>query len=108
GRFGPPEVPQHHFARQHDRAGIHLVEAGVLRRGAVGGFEYGAPLQVFDVAAGRDADAADLRRERIRQVVAVQVRRGDDVELVGSRQHLLQRDVGARARDYETGDTLAL
>ena len=32
--------------------------------------------------------------QRVGQVVAVQVRRRDDVEVVGPRQHLLERDVG--------------
>src|SRR4029453_4381716 len=53
--FGPSHVPQHHFSRQHDGAGIDLVEIRVLRRGAVRGFEDRVPRQVVDVAAGRDA-----------------------------------------------------
>ena len=35
----------------------------------------------------------DLRGERVAQVVAVQVRRGDDLEVLRPREHLLQRDV---------------
>jgi hypothetical protein len=34
-------------------------------------FEDGVTADVVDVAAGRDADAADLRRERVGEVVAV-------------------------------------
>ena len=49
---------------------------------------------VVDVAAGRDPDSADLRGERVRQVVAVQVGGRDDIEVFGPGQHLLQRDVG--------------
>ena len=56
------------------RAGVDLVEVGVLRRGAVGRLEDGVAGDVVDVAAGRDADAADLRRERVGEVVAVEVR----------------------------------
>ena len=52
------------------------------------------PVDVVDVAAGRDADAADLRRERVGEVVAVEVQRRDDVELLRAREHLLERDVG--------------
>ena len=49
---------------------------------------------VAQIRAGRNPNAANLRRQRVRQVVAIQVQRGDDVELLGARQHLLQRDVG--------------
>ena len=31
----------------------------------------------------RDADAADLRGERVTQVIAIQVERGDDIEIFG-------------------------
>ena len=82
GRLGPAHVPEHHLAREDHRARVDLVEVGVLRRGAVGGFEDGVAGDVVDVAAGRDADAADLRGERIGEVVAVEVQRGDDVELL--------------------------
>jgi hypothetical protein len=71
---------------------------------------------------GSDANAADLRRQRVGQVVAVQVQRGcvrdtqsdarladaaktksrtDDVELLRARQHLLQRDVGDAVLDLQ-------
>ena len=70
--------------------------------------EDGVAGDVVDVAARRDADAADLRGERVGQVVAVQVRRGDDVELVRPRQHLLQRDVGDGVLDDDAGARLAV
>src|SRR5262245_11078865 len=81
--LGPAHVPQHHFTRKDYRAGIHLVEVGVLGGGPMRRFENGVAGEVVDVSTGRDADAADLRRERVRQVVAVEVRRRDDVEVVG-------------------------
>jgi hypothetical protein len=37
---------------------------------------------------GRDADAAHLRRQRIGQVVAVQVQRRDHVEVLRTGEHL--------------------
>ena len=58
------------------------------------GLEDGVAGDVIDVAAGRDADAADLRGERVAQIIAVQVQRGDDVEIRRAREHLLERDVG--------------
>ena len=88
--------------------GIDLVLVGVLRRGAVRRFEDGVAGDVVDVAARRDADAADLRRQRVGQVVAVQVRRRDDVELVRPRQHLLERDVGDGILDDDAGAGLAV
>ena len=45
---------------------------------------------VVDIAAGSDPDAPDLRRQRIGQVVPVQVRGRDDVELVGPGEDLLE------------------
>ena len=59
--FIPAEVAEHHFAAEDDAAGVHLILVGVLRRGAVRGFEDGVAGEVVDVAAGGDADAADLR-----------------------------------------------
>ena len=94
GGFGPAQVAEHHFAAEHDAAGIDPVLVGVLGRGAVRGFEDGVAGDVIDIAAGRDADAADLRGERVAEVIAVEVQRGDDIEIFGAREHLLQRDVG--------------
>ena len=108
GRLGPAQVPEHHLAREDHRARVHLVLVGVLRRGAVRRLEDGVAGDVVDVAARRDADAADLRRERVGQVVAVQVQRGDDVELLGPRQHLLQRDVGDGVLDDDARARLAV
>ena len=94
GRVLPAEVLEHHHAREQHRAGVDLVLAGVLRRGAVGGLEDAVAGDVVDVAAGGDADAADLGGQRVGQVVAVEVGGGDHVELVGPGEHLLQGDVG--------------
>ena len=108
GGLVPAEVSEHHLAREDHRARVDLVLVGVLRRGAVRRLEDGVAGHVVDVAARRDADAADLRRQRVGQVVAVQVRRRDDVELVGPRQHLLQRDVGDGVLDDDAGARLAV
>ena len=108
GGLVPAQVAQHHLAREDHRARVDLVLVGVLRRGAVRRLEDGVAGDVVDVAARRDADAADLRGQRVGQVVAVQVRRRDDVELVGPRQHLLQRDVGDGVLDHDAGARLAV
>ena len=52
-------------------------------------------------AAGRDADAADLRGERVRDVVAVQVRRRDHVVLARAQEDLLQERVRDHVLDHD-------
>src|SRR5204863_1518535 len=94
GRLVPLHVAEHHLAGEDDRAGVHLVLVGVLGRGAVRRLEHGVPGDVVDVPARGDADAADLCGQRVAQVVAVQVGRGDDVELLRTGEDLLKRDVG--------------
>ena len=93
-RLGPAQVAEHHFAGKHDGAGVHHVLVRVFGRGAVRGLENRVAGDVIDVAAGRDADAADLRGERVAQIIAVQVQRGDHVKIRRAREHLLERDVG--------------
>ena len=39
--------------------------------------------------------------QRVAQVIAVQVQRGDDIEIFRARQHLLQGDVGNRILDHD-------
>src|SRR5262245_4166868 len=101
GGLGPAHVAQHHLARQDDRAGVDLVLVGVLGGGAVGRLEDGVAAAVVDVASRCDADAADLRGERVGGIVAVEVERRDDVELVGARQYLLEEDVGDGVLDHD-------
>ena len=60
----------------------------------MGGLEDRVPRLVVDVAAQGDPDPADLGGEGVRYVVPVQVYRGDDVELPGARERLLEEDVG--------------
>ena len=81
---------------------------GVLRRGAVRRLEDRVAGDVVDVPARRDADAADLRGQRVAEVIAVQVQRGDHVEIFRPRQHLLERDVGDRVLDDDARAGLAL
>src|SRR4029079_936661 len=88
----PAQIAEHHHAGQYDRARVDDVLARVLRRGAVRGFEE-ADL-VADVGAGRHAEAADLGGTRVRQVIAVQIRRGEHVVVRRARQNLLKHAVG--------------
>src|SRR4051812_25462374 len=48
----PAQVAQHHAAGEDDGARVHLVEVGVLGRGAVGGLEDRVAGLVVDVSAG--------------------------------------------------------
>ena len=62
GGFGPAEVAQHHLAGEDDGAGVDLVFAGILGRGAVGGFKTGHGVR--HVGTRRNANAAHLRGQR--------------------------------------------
>ena len=55
--------------------------------------EHGVTGRVVDVAAGRDADTAHLRSQRVGQVVAIEIHGCDDIEFLRPRQNLLQRNV---------------
>ena len=68
--------------------------SGIFRCRAVSSLKNAVASDVIDVSAWSNADAADLGRQGIRKVVAVEVGRGDDVEVFRASQHLLQRDVG--------------
>ena len=48
----PAHVAEHHLAGENDRAGVDLVEVGILGRGAVSRFEDGVTGHVVDVRAG--------------------------------------------------------
>src|SRR5580765_1590715 len=89
GCLGPAHVPEHHFPGEDDGTRVHFVQVGVLGCGSVRGFEDGVAGDVVDVTAGSDPDTPDLGREGVGEIIAVQVERGDDVELIGPRQYLL-------------------
>src|ERR1041385_1360202 len=92
--FSPPHVTEHHFTGKNYRAGIYFVQVRVFRCGAMCSLENSVAGDVIDISSGRDADATHLRGERVAQVIAIQIERGDDIEIFRSRQHLLKRDVG--------------
>src|SRR5436190_497300 len=100
-RVGPAHVAEHHLARQDHRPRVHLVLSRVFRRRAVGGLEQRVAGVVVDVGAGRDADTAHLRRERVGAQVTRQVAGRDHVELVRSGEDLLQEGVGDGVLDED-------
>src|SRR5438093_12891476 len=72
-RVGPPQVAQHHLARENDRARVDLVLTRVFGCGAVRRLDQRVPGLVVDVRAGRDADPAHLRRQGVRHEIAREV-----------------------------------
>ena len=54
-----------------------------------------------------NADAADLRGERVAKIITVQVERGDDLEFIRARENLLQRDVRDAVLEHEAGTAFA-
>src|SRR6266536_440387 len=107
GGLAPTKVTQHQIAAQDHTSRVDLVEVGVLRRGAVGRLEDRMTGDIVDVRAWRNADSANLRRQRVAQVIAIQIQRRNHVEIVGPRQHLLQRDVRNRILDHNSRARLA-
>ncbi len=94
-----PSQLEHHDAGEDQRAGVDLVLVGVLGGGAVGRLEHGDAVAL--VAAGRHAEAADLRRQGVGEVVAVEVRGGEHVVLLGPQQDLLEHRVGDAVLDHD-------
>ena len=48
---------------------------------------------VADVGARCHAETTDLRRAGVRNIVAVEIGRGEDLVFVGARQHLLEHRI---------------
>ena len=58
-------------------------------------------IAVADVGARRDAQSAHLRRRRVRDVVAIQVGRGQDAVVRGADDDLLEDGVGDAVVDQD-------
>ena len=73
-------------------------------------FEDGVAGFIVDIRAGRDADAADLRGQRVGNVIAVQIHRRNDIVFFGARQNLLQEGVANHVfdNDFSGGNRLVL
>src|SRR5580698_2962984 len=69
GSFFPADEVEHHDAGEDDRARIDDVLVGILGRSAMSSFEDG--VAIANVGAGSDAEAADLGRSRVGDVIAV-------------------------------------
>src|SRR5690606_23565827 len=93
GVSGSPPAPatQHHFGGKNLGTRVHVVFARVLRCGTVGGFKHGD--RIGQVGTGSDTDTANLCSQRVGDVVAVEVQRGDHIVLRGAQQNLLQEGV---------------
>ena len=76
-----------------------IVLVGILRRRAVRRLEDGVPVSSLMLPPGAMPMPPTCAAQRVGQVVAVQIRRREHVELVGARQDLLEHDVGDRVLD---------
>ncbi len=94
--FGPTHVAQHHFAGENDRTGIHFIEVGVFRRGAMRRFKDGVTRDVIDIRTRSDSDSANLRGQRVRKIIPVEIHRGDHIVILRTDEHKLKRHVGNR------------
>jgi hypothetical protein len=101
GSFAPAHVAEHHLTREDDRARVHLVQVGVLGRGAVSRFEDGVTGLVVDVGARSDADAAHLRGQRVGEVIAVEVQGGDHIVIARADEGELQAHIGDGVFDQQ-------
>ena len=70
-----------------------------VRSGAVRGFKNGVPGVIIDICAGRNADAAHHCRQLVGNVIAVQVKRGNDRIFFGFEQRILQKRIGNHVFD---------
>ena len=84
--FAPADEVEQHDTGEHDRPGVDHVLVRVLRSGAVGRFEN--RIAVADIGAGRNAESAYLGRRGVRDVVAVEVGRGEDAVVAGANDDL--------------------
>src|ERR1051325_8502406 len=87
--FSPAHVAEHHFTAEHNAARIHFVLVGVFGRGAVSRFKDRMAGYIIDVATRRDADAPNLGGERITEVIAVEIKCRNDVEIIRTCEYLL-------------------
>ena len=90
-------MPQHHLGRENFRARVDIVFARVLGCRAVRGFKHGNG--VAQIGARRNANAADLRCQGVRHVVAIEVERGNHAVLGRAQQNLLKEGVGNHVLD---------
>src|SRR5262249_3936413 len=76
GRLAPAQMLEHHHTGQDHRSWIDDIQISVFRRGSVRGFKNRCV--IADICPGCQTKSPHLRRACIRQVIAVQIRRGDD------------------------------
>src|ERR1041385_1893114 len=95
----PSQMIKHHHAGEDDRSRIDHVLVRVFGRGAVRGLKHG--VLVANIRAGRDSQAPDLRRASVRDIVAVEVWRGQNVIFRGADNHLLEDRIGNAVIDHD-------
>ena len=93
GGFGPTHVAKHHFCGEDEGARVDLVLTRVLWCRSVRGLEDRDARVVVDVRSGCDTDTADLRRQGVRDVIAVEVHGAQDAVLRRTGDDLLKHGV---------------
>ena len=76
--FLPTKVLQHQCPRKNQGSRVHLVLPGIFWCRAVCGLKNGVAGVIIDVGARGNTNAANDGRQRIGNVIAIQIERGND------------------------------
>src|ERR1700674_245214 len=87
-RFLAPQKLKHHRPREHHRAGIDYIFVRIFRRRAMSGLKYAKP--IADIRTRRHAQAADLGRARVGQIISIEIGSRQHTVFVRTQQHLLK------------------
>src|SRR5258705_4048863 len=88
-RFCPAKVTQHHLTGKHHRARIDPIKICVFRSSAVRSLENRMSAMIINISTRSDPNPSHLGCQRVGQVVAVEVKGSNNVEIVWPRQNLL-------------------
>src|SRR5258707_5550113 len=88
-RFRPAKVTQHHLAGKHDLAGIDPIKICVFRSSTVRSLENRMAGMIINISTRSDADPSDLGCQCVGQVIAIEVKGSNNLEIVWPRQNLL-------------------
>src|SRR5882757_6298339 len=91
-RFFPAQKIKQHHAREHHRPGVDHVFVGVFRRRAVRRLKY--RVAVAHIGPGGYAQPTHLRCASVGNIVAIEIRAGQDAVLLRPNDDLLKDGVG--------------
>ena len=84
-------MAQHHLGREDQRARIDLIQTCILGSSAVRCLKNGH--FATDVSTGRNTNTADFCSQCIRNIVAIEIERGDNRVFIRTHQDLLQKGI---------------